>query len=145
MKIQSVAISVLLALLWSANANAYCTDLRHPSVKADTAEHDVIIIGEVESATALREDKSSPKTITRTIYATKVIEFLKGAGPKVINISAENVKTAFPMIVGKEYLLFLTAAQDEFYIDSCGNSDVMSTRKEVLKEVRKIVGPHPKK
>ena len=145
MKIHSVAVVALLALVWGGNANAYCTDLRHPSVKADIAEHEVIIIGEVESATALREDKSNPKTITRTIYATKVVEFLKGAGPKVINISAENIKTAFPMIIGKQYLLFLTPSQDDFYIDSCGNSDVMSTRKQVLKEVRKIVGVHSKK
>ena len=121
--IYSVAI---IPLLISGSANAMCLGGRHPSLEEEARNSSAIVIGVVQSISDLSEDLSDPGGVTATLYTVKVTRRLKGKMKHLVQIRSENTSSRFVMEKNQRYRLFLSAAGNEYIVDSCGNSSAMN-------------------
>jgi len=96
-----------------------------------------IVLGKVTRTEDLYEDPTDPQGITATIYTLRVSRELRGKTPTLIKIRSENDSGRFWMDVGVEYLLFLSrdAHPGFYFVDSCGNSGIVSNRLPVLRQI----------
>ena len=96
-----------------------------------------VVLGKVTQKKSLVEDPTDPEGITATIYTLHVSREVRGKVPMTIRIRSENDSGRFWMDVGAEYLLFLSrdTHQGLYFVDSCGNSGLISDRLSVLRQV----------
>ena len=135
----SVAFTVLAAA--APATYAVCLDPKtlisgyHVPLDEEVRSRKVIVIGKVVRAEPLQEDATDPEGITAYIYTVQVLRQLKGHLPKVITLRTENDSGRYPMDVGEQHLLFLSAEGKHFVADSCGNSSLLPRGRAVLKSV----------
>lgn len=114
---------------------AYCTDNRHPSVDEEILKSEAVFIGKVMKETPLLEDSSDPEGLTAITYQVRVLKGLRGHATDSIEIRSENTSSRFSMELSKRYVLFLQRDGQSFFIDNCGNSDLLSKSKKVIKAI----------
>jgi hypothetical protein len=98
-----------------------------------TAE--AIVIGRVLSEHPLREEADDPDGITASSVTVKVLKKLKGTLSGLIVLRNENTSSRYPMSVGEEHVLFVSRANHDMWINSCGNSSVMPDGEQVARKV----------
>ena len=96
----------------------------------------------VVTATVLSErtvpDKKEPEFIAGTFYTLRILESFRGTLTNTAEVYSENSSGSFPMEKGKSYLLFLYRAEGGLSADPCGNSGLVSEKKDVLETVRAL-------
>lgn len=114
------AIATILTLvLGSAVGVAQCTSHRvsaHNEIHASSA----VILGTVESAVPVPEVWDFLDGVSYTVRVDSVIH--GRTNRRVYRVFSENTPSAFPMIVGKHYVLYLEPRYDRYEVDNCGNS-----------------------
>jgi hypothetical protein len=105
-------------------------------LKTEVRTAEAIVIGRVLSERRLQEDADDPDGITASSVTIKVLNKLKGNPPSVIVVRNENTSSRYPMSVGEEHILFLSRTNRETPIDSCGNSELMAHRSQLVKKIR---------
>lgn len=132
---------LLLALMANPPANAVCI---HPEtgisgyklpLATEVRTADAIVIGRVLSEQPLQEDADDPDGVTASNVTIKILKKLKGNLPSVFVVRNENTSSRYPMSVGEEHILFISRADHETWINSCGNSEAMPYGERVAKEV----------
>lgn len=118
------------------SANALCLDGRALSVQEEAKSSAAVITGILEQERILSEDNVDPDGVTTVFYMIKVVSYLKGTAKNVVNVRSENTSSRFPLDAKVEYILFLKPDRDDFFIDNCGNSGVLSTHGNVAAEVQ---------
>jgi hypothetical protein len=96
----------------------------------------------VVTATVLSErtvpDKTEPEFIAGTFYTLRIQESFRGTLTNTAEVYSENSSGRFPMEKGKAYLLFLYRDEGQLSADPCGNSGLVSQKKDVLATVRAL-------
>jgi hypothetical protein len=122
---------------YSLAAHSFCLDGRHPKVEQEYAASHSVILGKVMGVKNV-SSPDDPEGIAATIYLIRVERRFKGPHMGKLAITSENTSSRFEMNVSKEYLLFVNNMDDNFYIDSCGNSGVSNDRKHEISMVKSI-------
>lgn len=105
-----------------------------PSVATETKASDVVVVGTVRYA----RPSSSTKGIPGTNYRIAIEETLKGSVSGSLLLRADNTPNSWPLVEGKEYLLFVKSAESGFTFDACGNSGLSSERKGAARRAAEI-------
>ena len=90
-------------------------------------------------------DPDAPEFIGGTIYRVKIQESFRGALQGIVEVFSENSSGRFPMERRREYLLFLYRDAGRLSADPCGNSGLVSEKKDVLATVRELRKEESKK
>jgi len=131
MKTIIIAISIFLL---SSIADAVCLK-GNPSVEQEYADRQSVFIGKV------LENKHVPESrdyYDGDEYIVQVQEVFKGESRHKIVIFCENSSGRFPMTVGSTYILFVYIELGRFQVSNCGNSGLLSDKKDVLSTVRTL-------
>lgn len=105
-------------------------------LKTEVRNAEAIIIGRVLSERQVKEDADDPDGVTASNVSIKVLRKLKGNLPSVIVVRNDNTSSRYPMSVGEEHILFLSRTDRETWVDSCGNSKLMTYGDQLIKDVR---------
>jgi len=124
---------LLVLAATSLDAMAVCFDENlvsgyHVPLAKEIKSAYAIVVGTVQGKKDRLEDSSDPDGITATIYSVRTTRVIRGKVPALIDIRSENDSGRFWMDLGKEYLLFLSRDKlnNTFFVDSCGNSGLLS-------------------
>ncbi len=131
MKTILIAISFLLL---SSSADAVCLK-GNPSAKQEYADSQSVFIGKV------LEHKHVPESrdyYDGDEYTIQVQEVFKGESKHQIVIFSENSSGRFPMTVGSTYILFVYVELGRFQVSNCGNSGLLSDKKDVVSVVQTL-------
>ena len=71
-------------------------------------------------------------------YRVVPTHIYKGNIKGPLDLFSENSSGRFPMIPGREYLLFVDAEQGRLIVNSCGNSDLLSHAEKAVAAVARI-------
>ena len=130
-------------------AGAVCLDANltsgyHQPLKGELQSSVAVIVGEVEKVTNLSEDASDPGRWTAMVYRVRVLKVLRGNPASEIDIRDENDSGRFGFELGKKYVLFVGRYSPErrlgkevgaYFVNSCGNSGLLSHSAGVLAEL----------
>lgn len=105
-----------------------------PSVAKETKTSDVVVVGTVRYA----RPSTSAKGIPGTNYRIAIEETLKGSVSGSLLLRADSTPNSWPLVEGKEYLLFVKSTDSGFTIDACGNSGLSSERKSAARRAATI-------
>jgi len=83
-------------------------------------------------------DPDDPEFLGGTIYKVKIQESFRGALEGTVAVFSENSSGRFPMDRGRSYLLFLYQDGVRVSADPCGNSGLVSEKKDVLTTIRAL-------
>jgi hypothetical protein len=72
----------------------------------------------------------------RSGYLLRIDTIYKGAHLSVITVTSENSSGAFPMTVGKQYLVFIKAYNGLNIVDPCGNSGLAESKGAAISAIR---------
>jgi hypothetical protein len=132
------AYALLLAgmLIAAPDARALCSDGRHPTVLGELAASDFVMSATVvESHFDAVPDDSDELSTTR--YLLRIDAIYKGAHRNSITVTSENSSGAFPMTVGKRYLVFVNTYSGQNIVDPCGNSGLIESKGAAINAIRK--------
>lgn len=111
--------TILVLVLGSAAGVAQCTS-RRVSARDEIHNSSAVIMGTVTAAVPLAE---SWDFLDGVSYTVRVDTVLHGHVDRAeYHVFSENTPAAFPMTVGKHYVLYLRPQYDRYEINSCGNS-----------------------
>jgi hypothetical protein len=138
---QSFLLTFLLCLVFPGVASAACL-LTDYSTRADFLRSKAVLVGRVLSERDVpgSDDLDTPGG---TFYLLKVLETLRGAPGRTVEIFSENSSARFPMRIGTSYLLFLYKQQGVLSADYCGNSGPVANKADVLRAVRQLAKHEP--
>lgn len=104
------------------------------SVEREYREAVAIVVARVESE---HPTPNPPRGHDEgTTYRVKVTERVQGKAAGTVNLLSENNSGRFPMEVGETYLLFISKGPGALVVDNCGNSGVMTERRELLAQLK---------
>jgi len=126
----------LIGCLVSTASPAACL-LDDYSVNAEYARSTGVVTGRIVAERTI-PDGSAPAGIRGTMYEIAVQESFRGTLHGTVGVFSENSSGRFPMAKGKSYILFLYQESGILSVDNCGNSGLLSKKKKVLAEVRKL-------
>ncbi len=126
---------VLSILFVSANADAVCLK-GNPSISQEYADSPIVFIGKV---IAKKDVAESRDYYEGDEYTVQVQEIFKGTPTNPLLIFSENSSGRFPMEVGGTYLLFVYEELNRYQISNCGNSGLLSKKKDALNEIISLV------
>ena len=126
------------AVLNAGAALAFCD--AHPDLPTELKKSDPVITAIVESERNV-SSPDDPQGVEERIYTVRVLHVFKGSPDGLLEISSPATSSSFPMEIGKAYLLFVrwSWGEGEFYVDSCGKSGLLESRKAELEELGKIL------
>jgi hypothetical protein len=107
------------------------------SVKAEYDRSTAVVIAKVVSERVI-PDGPDPDSLGGTLYGIAVQESIRGRLHGIAEVFSENSTGRFPMLKGKSYLLFLYSENGRLSADSCGNSGLVSRKKQALAIVREL-------
>lgn len=107
------------------------------SVDAEYARSTAVVTAHVISERDVLDSEDSSFT-GRTVYTIKIEASHRGKLHGIENIVSENDSGRFPMENQKSYVLFLYRQNGMFSADPCGNSGLVSERKDVVAKVRAL-------
>jgi hypothetical protein len=125
-------MAILLSVV--GNTNAACLFGNPPAIEKEFTKSQSVFIGKVMSESPTPE---SGKYFEGQNYDVKVREVFKGKPPKSLQMFSENSSGRFPMVVGKNYVLFVYY-DDRCQVDGCGNSGLVSERQRIIKKLRRM-------
>ncbi len=127
-------ITARFFLLVSTTVSAVCLK-GNPSVEQDYADSQGVFIGKVIEKKHVAESRDY---YDGDEYTLQVQEVLKGQPSDRISIFSENSSGRFLMTPGNTYLLFTYVELGRFQISNCGNSGVLSEKKNAVLAVRTL-------
>ena len=83
-------------------------------------------------------DPEASEFLGGTIYKVKIQESFRGALQGTVEVFSENSTGRFPMERRRSYLLFLYRDETRLSADPCGNSGLVSEKKDALAKVRPL-------
>ncbi|SFR86855.1 hypothetical protein SAMN05216570_0143 [Dyella sp. OK004] len=133
-----------------------CVDLsgpvdvpRHLTVAAEYASSKFVVLGR-PTRTKNISSPDDPAGFDWTIYEVKVLAVYKGRPPRSVKLVSPNTTSRFPMVEGKDYLLFIEqSSEPEFagkeplpadFVDNCGNSGLASERSTAIRVTQSLKG-----
>jgi hypothetical protein len=128
MKAILIAMSFLLL---SSSVDAVCLK-GNPSVKQECDDSQSVFIGKVQEQRHVPESRDY---YDGDEYIVQVLEVFKGESKHQIVIFSENSSGRFPMTVGSTYILFVYVERGRFQVSNCGNSGLLSDKKDVVSAV----------
>lgn len=128
-------------LFVSVNADAVCLK-GNPSISQEYADSPIVLIGKVISKKDVAESRDYYEGDE---YTVQVQELLKGVLTNPLLIFSENSSGRFPMDVGGTYLLFVHEELNRYQVSNCGNSGLLSMKKDALDEIRSFASPRVSK
>jgi hypothetical protein len=141
-------LAALLLLSCAGPASAYCEGGRYPNVtvQEEIPEADFIVIGTVTNRRIVVDTVEDPEGYEAELFQVEIEDVIRGTPPDhamkpYLTIYEENASSRFGMEVGVRYLLFVSASADGYYINSCGNSGVLSESADILDVVGRTAGP----
>lgn len=142
-----VRAPVLAAAMWmsfSPGAWAYCEGGRYPNltVREELRATPLVIIGRVVERRIVVDPVRDPAGYEAEIHRVRIEQVVHGTLPpqakvgQVVSFYGENTSSRFPMAEGTRYLLFVSRAFDQLWINSCGNSVDAERAGPVLRQIR---------
>ena len=124
-----------LVIVSSRETLAMCLN-GHPSVDQEFRQSSLVFVGRVTAASAVAETKSYYEG---TRYTIQIKEISSGRPPRTLTVFSENSSGRFPMDIGVDYLVFLSARTGEpAMVDSCGNSGPVTEIALTIDAVKKL-------
>ncbi|PXX37896.1 hypothetical protein DFR42_11455 [Undibacterium pigrum] len=128
-------------------ASAACSE--YPTVKAEILRGPLVLQGRAIKEKVLQEDADDPYGVTATEFTIQVEAWFKGRSKRNrLIIRDENTSSRFAMDLHKSYLLFMQPDPQypgQYYVDSCGNSNLMAESRTVLKIINNMKAAKTKK
>lgn len=128
------AITAIAFLVTSSIATAVCLK-GHRSITEEYAETENIITGKVIKEKDIPEADNYEKG---TNYTVEIQEVIKGNLINSVIIFSENSSGRFPMLVGETYILFVYYNVGRYQIDNCGNSGLLSEKRDTIQTLRQL-------
>ena len=129
-----IIITAIFILLVSSTASAACLK-GNPSVEQEYADSQSVFIGKVIENKHIAESRDY---YDGDEYILQVQEVLKGKPSNRIAIFSENSSGRFLITPGSTYLLFAYVELGRFQINNCGNSGLLSDKKDAVDAVRTL-------
>lgn len=132
---RSCALLLASMFLGAPEARAVCSDGRHPTVLSEFGASDFVVIATVAES----HDDAVPNDsdeLSTTRYLLRIDTTYKGAHLSVITVTSENSSGAFPMTVGKQYLVFIKTYNGLNIVDPCGNSGLSESKEAAITSIR---------
>lgn len=132
LKSPSTIALLLCHILLSAAAFALCPG---PQIKANGEffKADLVFTGKVLSEHYVERGDNA-----WWYYRIRLWQVLKGPALKEVTVYTEDASSRFPLEIGSDYLLFADRRRERFWIDSCGNSALLSEAAESLDRIKSI-------
>ena len=132
-----LVITICCAMaLATSSASAACV-LDDYSVRAEYGRSAVVALALVVSE---RSEPEQPERglLDGTVYTLRLQEAFRGHPSSTIEVFSENSSGRFPMVKGRNYLVFLYSQLGWLSADYCGNSGLVSDKQSVIREVREL-------
>jgi hypothetical protein len=127
---------LLAGLIMAApDARAVCSDGRHPTVLSEFTASDFVVSATVVGSHIHAVPNDSDELSTTT-YLLRIDASYKGAHQSEITVTSENSSGAFPMTVGKQYLVFIKTYDGLNIVDPCGNSGLGESKEAAINAIR---------
>lgn len=129
-----IFIIAIASLLASDLASAVCLD-GNPSIVQEYSASQSVFIGKVMGKKHVSE---SHDYYDGDEYKVQVQDIFKGKATNPIIIFSENSSGRFPLTEGSIYLIFVYNELGRYQINNCGNSGLLSAKKDAVLEVQKL-------
>jgi hypothetical protein len=129
---------IAILFLCSVVASAACPD-GYPNVRNEYADSKFVLTGRV-SDERKTPDSSDGYYLEGSRYKVVPTHVYKGTIEGSIELFSENSSGRFPMVPGKEYLLFVYEEHGRFRVSNCGNSNLIAHAKKAAAEVTRLSG-----
>jgi hypothetical protein len=139
MAVRGAHAALALLLLNGGCAWALCLDGRGPTVETEFAASAVVAVGSVVAETK-RVSPEDPDGFEETVYRFRPSRVFKGQAKEDIELHSPNTSSRFDMQRGRSYLVFMRDERGERFVDACGNSGPVRTRRAMLGKVGRIAG-----
>jgi len=125
-----------ILLLCSVAGSAACLN-GYPSVRREYTESKFVLIGKVVKKRTV-PGSADGYFLEGDTYRVVPTHVYKGNIKGLLELFSENSSGRFPMLLNKEYLLFLYAEHGRLRVSNCGNSDLISHAKKAVAAVARI-------
>jgi len=133
--IKAILLRALAALiLWPSLAVAACPN-GYPTITDEFTSSVMVVVGKIVARRAFSGDRYFLDGDTDAVIPLRV---LKGNPGSRVDLFSENSSGRFPMIVKREYLLFVYQDHGRLMVDNCGNSDLMPHAKNALAQAARV-------
>jgi hypothetical protein len=139
MAVRGAHAALALLLLNAGCAWALCLDGRRPTVEAEFAASAVVALGSVVAETT-RVSPEDPDGFEETVYRFRPSRVFKGPAKGGIELHSPNTSSRFEMQRGRSYLVFVRDERGERFVDACGNSGPLRTRRVMLGKLGTMAG-----
>jgi hypothetical protein len=136
----------IIFICFSSQLHAYCEGGKYPniSVSDEIKQTSFIIIGTVTQRLLVVDPINDPEGYEAELFHVKVERILYGKPPvyitdQYLTLYNFNASSRYLMEVGEKHLLFVSANQDGFRINSCGNS-TDSIEIKTIQTIKELVG-----
>ena len=126
-------IIVLLLIFTNSVFSVYLDNT--PSVEQEFEKSQLVLIVEVLSKTNITDEEGF---WSHQNYELLILDQLKGNCSKTMNFVDDNDSGRFHMDEGKQYILFIEEL-GSIDVNPCGNSGLLSERKEILKQIKSLI------
>lgn len=135
MPMRTLAIALGIFMMIPISSSAMCTDNRHPSVTKEYESSKLVLVGRVEHESIV-VSPDDVEGVDAYLYQIRPIQVFKGSAQRSVTIRSDAGSSSFPMEIGKDYVLFLSVYPNMTFVDSCGNSDLVSKSHDVVTFLR---------
>ncbi len=125
-----------ILLLCSVAASAACLN-GYPSVPKEYANSKLVFIGKAVKK-RITPESADGYFLDGTTYRVVPMQTYKGEVQANLDLFSENSSGRFPMLLNREYLLFVYGDHGRMMVDNCGNSDLISHAKKAVAAVARI-------
>jgi hypothetical protein len=115
-------------VLYSSVAFAACPN-GWPTINDEYKDSVMVLVGKVIAHAATPAEGDFYAGDTYTVVPVRV---LKGNPGARVDLFSENSSGRFPMLMNREYLLFVYEQSGRLMVDNCGNSDLLPHAKSAL-------------
>ncbi len=127
---------IAIVLLCSIAASAACPD-GYPSVRREYADSKFVLIGKVIKKHKVPES-ADDYFLEGDTYEVVPMHIYKGNIKGPIDLFNENSSGRFPMLLGRECLLFVYAEHGSLRVSNCGHSDLLTHAEKAVAVVARI-------
>jgi hypothetical protein len=129
-----------LALFGAAtqSAFAFCPSGDFIGVPEEFKAADFVILGHRTSEQYSAEGAGAP-WVDGTFYSVRVTKVLKGPAIKRARVFSENSSGRFPLLGGRDYLLFISKCDGVDYVYAKGNSGPMASSRTTLAKLDQLL------
>jgi hypothetical protein len=131
--------NVFAALALCGQSRAVCL-LDDYSVEAEYHRSVAVVVANVVSERVVPDPEDSELS-AGTLYPVRIEKLFRGTPRKQVDVWSENTSGRFPMENGKSYLLFLYEDEHQLSADGCGNSGLVSEKRQVLATLETLTKP----